>query len=172
MKTRSSPHGTSAWLAVVRAYHLCEAVMSTRLAALGVKLGEHEVLANLVTSPGMSQQMLAARSFTAKSHVSVLLRQMEAAGLVRREASTADARAKCLYLTARGETLAQKTMAVQAEVVSRMAATLTVKELALVEKLMQPASEVLQSMLDEAPAVSRRGASAPRSRRPAPARRG
>ncbi|MET0335642.1 MAG: hypothetical protein ABW190_15325, partial [Rhizobacter sp.] len=66
---------------------------------------------------------------------------------------------------------------VQAEVVSRMAAPLTVKELALIEKLMQPASEVLQAMLDEATgddaaAVSPRAASAPRSRRPAPARRG
>ena len=30
----SSPPGTLAWLAVVRAYHLCEAVMTSRLAPL------------------------------------------------------------------------------------------------------------------------------------------
>ncbi|MET0335708.1 MAG: MarR family winged helix-turn-helix transcriptional regulator, partial [Rhizobacter sp.] len=108
MKTPSSPHGTAAWLSVVRAYHLCDAVMSTRLARLGVKVAEHEVLANLSTAPGISQQTLAARSFTAKSHTSMLLRQMEAQGLVRREASVVDARAKCLYLTPAGEALARK----------------------------------------------------------------
>lgn len=148
-KTPSSPHGTSAWLAVVRAYHLCDAVMTTRLARLGVKVAEHEVLANLSTAPGISQQTLSARSFSAKSHTSMLLKQMEAQGLVRREASAADARAKCLYLTPAGAALARKTMKVQAEVVSRMSATLTVKELALIEKLMAPASEVLKAMLDE-----------------------
>lgn len=149
MKTPSSPHGTAAWLSVVRAYHLCEAVMSTRLAELGVKLAEHEVLANLSTAPGISQQALAARSFAAKSHISVLLRQMESQGLVRREASLSDARARCLYLTSAGAALARKTMKVQGEVVSRMAAMGTVKDLALVERLMQSTCEVLQAMLDE-----------------------
>ena len=33
-KQRSSPHGTQSWLAVVRAYNLCDAVMTARLAAL------------------------------------------------------------------------------------------------------------------------------------------
>ncbi|HET7796024.1 MAG TPA: MarR family winged helix-turn-helix transcriptional regulator [Rhizobacter sp.] len=151
MRTPSSPHGTAAWLSVVRAYHLCERVMSARLAPLGVKLAEHEVLANLSTAPGITQQVLAARSFNAKSHVSMLLKQMEAQGLVRREANPADARAKCLFLTEAGTALARQTMKVQAEVVSRMAAPMTVKELDLVEKLMTPASEVLQAMLDEGP---------------------
>ena len=147
MRTPSSPHGTAAWLAVVRAYNLCESVMTKRLARLGVKLAEHEVLANLSTDPGITQQALAERSFAAKSHTSMLLKQMEADGLVRREADPADARAKRLYLTAAGATLARKTMKVQAEVVSGMAATLTVKELALVERLMAPACEVLTAML-------------------------
>jgi DNA-binding MarR family transcriptional regulator len=151
MRTPSSPHGTAAWLSVIRAYHLCERVMTARLAPLGVKLAEHEVLANLSTAPGITQQMLAARSFTAKSHVSMLLKQMEVQGLVRRDADPADGRAKCLFLTKAGEALARKTMKVQGDVVSRMAAPFTVKELDLVERLMQPVSEVLQAMLDESP---------------------
>ena len=111
MKKPSSPHGTAAWLAVVRAYHLCEAVMSTRLTRLGVKLPEHEVLANLSTAPGITQQMLAERSFSAKSHTSMLLKQMEAAGLVRRDTDPADARAKLLFLTPAGAALASFLMA-------------------------------------------------------------
>ena len=147
MRTPSSPHGTAAWLAVVRAYHLCEAVMTARLARLGVRLPEHEVLANLSTAPGITQQVLAARSFAAKSHTSMLLKQMEADGWVRREVNPTDARAKCLYLTPAGAALARRTMKVQAEVVSSMATTLTVKELDLVERLMAPACEVLEAML-------------------------
>ena len=149
MRTPSSPHGTAAWLAVVRAYHLCDLVMTTRLARLGVKLPEHEVLANLSTAPGITQQQLASRCFAAKSHTSMLLKQMEAQGLVRREADPNDARAKQLFLTASGAALARKTMKVQAEVVSAMAAPLTVKELDLVERLMAPACEVLSAMLAE-----------------------
>ena len=149
MKTPSSPHGTAAWLAVVRAYHLCEAVMTTRLARLGVKLAEHEVLANLSTAPGITQQVLAGRCFAAKSHTSMLLKQMEADGWVRREIDPSDARAKCLFLTAAGAALAWRTMKVQGDVVSSMASTLTPRELDLVEKLMAPACVVLEGMLAE-----------------------
>jgi len=147
MKTPSSPHGTAAWLAVVRTYNLCDAVISTRLAKVGVRVAEHEVLANVSTAPGITQQALAQRCFAAKSHTSMLLKQMEVDGLVRREADPADARAKLLFLTAPGVALARKTMKVQAEVVSAMAAMLTVKELDLLERLMAPVCEVLEALL-------------------------
>ena len=112
-KQRSSPHGTQSWLAVVRAYNLCDAVMTARLAALGVRVAEHEVLANLATAPGITQQALAARCFVAKSGVSMLLSQMEARGWVRREADAADARVKRLQLTPAGQTMAAQTLQVQ-----------------------------------------------------------
>jgi DNA-binding MarR family transcriptional regulator len=149
MRTPSSPHGTAAWLSVVRAYNLCDAVFSARLAKLGVKVGEHEVLGNLFTAPGITQQALATRCFVAKSHISMLLKQMEADGWVRREADPADARAKRLSLTPAGEALARKTMKVQAAVVSGMAAPLTLKELATVERLMGPVCEALEAMRAE-----------------------
>jgi DNA-binding MarR family transcriptional regulator len=77
----------------------------------------------------------------------MLLKQMEAEGLVRRDADPTDARAKLLFLTPAGAALARKTMKVQGEVVSAMAAALTAKELDLVERLMAPACEVLEAML-------------------------
>ena len=73
--------------------------MASRLAPLGVRTAEHEVLANLVREPGISQQALAERCFTAKSHISGLLRTMEERGLVRRDADPSDARARQLYVT-------------------------------------------------------------------------
>lgn len=168
-RTPSSPHGTQTWLAVVRAYNLCDAVIGSRLAALGVRVAEHEVLANLATAPGITQQQLAARCFVAKSGISMLLAQLEERGWVRREADAADARVKRLQLTAAGEALARRTLAVQAEVVRAMVVDEGDAELDQVRDAMQRVSQRLEA-LREADALSR--ASAPRSRAGRPARRG
>ncbi len=172
-KQRSSPHGTQTWLAVVRAYNLCDAVMSARLAELGLRVAEHEVLANLATAPGMTQQELAARCFVAKSGVSMLLAQMEAQGLVLREADGDDARVKRLLLTAAGQALAARTLKIQSEVVAVMVDGATEAELASVADIMLRVSgrlEALRSALGTAATAApraRRSASTVRPARPA-----
>jgi DNA-binding MarR family transcriptional regulator len=139
------------WLSVVRAYHLCESVMAQRLAAIGVRMAEHEVLANVLSRPGISQQALSARCFSAKSHISALIGQLEERKLVRREPDPADARAKQLFLTRSGEALARKTTAIQAEVVRAMAEAVGDEDqMRLVEAVMDRTSERLQELLDEA----------------------
>lgn len=142
----SSPHGTLAWLAVVRAYNLCDAVMTARLAAIGLRVGEHEVLATIATTPGITQQALAARCFVAKSGVSMLLTQMEAKGWVRRDSDGADARVRRLTLTEDGMAMAQKCLAVQAELVTAMVAPATGDELATVADTMNRVSAVLETL--------------------------
>ncbi|PIF77843.1 DNA-binding MarR family transcriptional regulator [Variovorax sp. 54] len=142
----SSPHGTLAWLAVVRAYNLCDAVMGARLAAIGLRVGEHEVLATIATTPGITQQMLAARCFVAKSGVSMLLKQMEGKGWVRRDSDGADARVRRLTLTEDGTAMAQKCLAVQAELVTAMAAPATEDELETVADTMNRVSMVLEAL--------------------------
>jgi DNA-binding MarR family transcriptional regulator len=138
------------WLSVVRAYHLCESVMAQRLAAIGVRMAEHEVLANVLSRPGISQQALSARCFSAKSHISALIGQLEERKLVRREPDPADARAKQLFLTRSGEALARKTTAIQAEVVRAMAEAVGDEDqMRLVEAVMDRTSERLQELLDE-----------------------
>ena len=81
---------SKAWFGVVRAYNLCDAAMASQLAVLGLRVGEHEVLANLMLNPGMTQQALAKRCFVAKSGISMLLTRMEAQALLRREADPSD----------------------------------------------------------------------------------
>ena len=144
----ASPHGTHAWLAVVRAYNLCDMVMSTRLAEIGVRVGEHEVLAQLANAPGITQGELAARCFVAKSGVSMLLAQMEGQGWVRREADANDARVKRLVLTAAGQALARRTLKVQAEVVGAMAEGASEAELAAVTHMMRRVCERLEVLRD------------------------
>ena len=145
-KAPSAPHGTLAWLAAVRAYNLCEAVMTARLAAIGLRVGEHEVLATLASTPGITQQALAARCFVAKSGVSMLVAQMEKQGWVQRESDSADARVKRLSLTEAGMAVARQTLQVQAEVVSAMVASASEADMEVVTRVMDRASEALEAM--------------------------
>ena len=145
----SSPTGMAAWLAVARAYNLCDAVMTARLAAIGLRVGEHEVLATIATTPGITQQALAARCFVAKSGVSMLLTQMEARGWVRRDSDGADARVRRLTLTDDGMAMAKKCLAVQAEMVTAMVAPATRDELDAVADVMGRVATTLEGMRAE-----------------------
>lgn len=137
------------WLSVVQAYHLCEALMSRRLAALDVKLAEHEILVNLKREPGLSQQQLAQRCFSAKSHISGLLGSLEERGWVLREPDPADARAKRLFLAPAGARVAERTGAAQAAVVAAMADAVTPAAMARVTETMRALSARLQDLIDD-----------------------
>ena len=147
MKPRSSPHGTQAWLSTVRVYNLCESVISRRLAAIQLRVGDLEVLATLATTPGLSQRELAARCFITKSGVSMLLSQMEERGLVTRTADAGDARSKRLDLTGDGLKLAAQAMKIQSEVVSVMVDGVSERELADIQRVMNRVSAQLEALL-------------------------
>lgn len=136
------------WLSVVRAYHLCDALLTRRLAALGVRSVEHEILANLRRDPGLSQQVLAARCFTAKSHLSGVLTELEQRGWVRRESDPTDARAKRLSLTPEGARVAERTARAQADVVSTMGEGLSPATLDQVREVMEAVCDRLRAALD------------------------
>ena len=135
-----------AWLAVVRAYHLCDVVLADRLAAIDIRVAEHEILANLLAEPGLSQQRLAAYCFTAKSHISAQLDTLEARGWVRRNPDPSDARARQLFLTRSGAAMARRTVAIQTAVVNQMACALLASELGPLESAMHRVSTVLEGM--------------------------
>ena len=136
------------WLSVVSAYHLCDALMTRRLAELGVRTPEHEILANLRRDPGITQQVLASRCFSAKSHISALLTVLEGRGWVRREPDPTDARAKRLFLAPQGERIAARTAAVQAEVVAAMIDGETDAALRGVTEAMKRVGARLKAQLD------------------------
>ena len=147
-KPSSDVTAVRSWLSVVRAYHQCDVLLARRLALLGVRTAEHEVLANLQREPGLTQQALAARCFSAKSHISSLLADLEQRGWVRREPDPADARAKRLYLQPDGARMADATLAVQGGVVAAMAQAVTLSALVQVNAAMSALSECLQGLID------------------------
>jgi DNA-binding MarR family transcriptional regulator len=139
-----APDAVRAWISVVKAYNLCDGVLASRLAALGLSTAEHEILVNLLREPGLNQQALAKRCFNAKSHVSALLQGLQKRGLLKREVDPTDARAKQLFLLAPGKKLAEKCMAIQSHVVAIMAGPLEPSELGLIQDTMGRINEVLE----------------------------
>lgn len=142
----TAPHGTQAWLSSVRAYNLCEQVMGLRLAQIGLRVPDLEVLATLATTPGITQQELASRCFVTKAGISLLLAAMEEKGLVQRDAHARDARAKCLSLTPEGMALAAKAMRIQTEVVGVMVEGASTTDIATLQKLMDRAGNQLDAL--------------------------
>ncbi|WP_374661369.1 MarR family winged helix-turn-helix transcriptional regulator [Inhella sp.] len=134
------------WLAVVRAYHLCDQVLTRRLADLGLKTSEHEVLVNLLLYPGSTQQQLGAHLFAAKSVVSSLVTKLEARGLLERAADANDARIWRLHLTRTGHQLARRALAVQIEVVTAMGEGSNATDNARLVATLDRVSAILQAM--------------------------
>ena len=134
------------WLAVVRAYHLCDQVLTRRLALLGLKTSEHEVLVNLLLYPGSTQQQLGAHLYAAKSVVSSLVSKLEARGLLERRADDSDARIWRLHLTREGDKLARRALAVQIEVVTAMGEGSSAADNARLVASLDRVSAILQAM--------------------------
>ena len=131
---------------MVRAYNLCDAVLAERLAALGLRVVEHEVLVNLLRAPGLTQQDLAQRCFVAKSGVSMLVGQMEKQGRLTRQSDPVDARVKRLMLTPEGEELARQALAVQSAVVRAMVDAVPEADLLHMTDLMQGVAGRLEAL--------------------------
>jgi MarR family transcriptional regulator, organic hydroperoxide resistance regulator len=142
----------AAWYAVGRNYHRCMAALAAQVAPLGLSLTEHEVLQHLLGAPGLSQQRLAARLFTAKSHLSGVVRDLAARGLLLRQPDPTDARAWCLDLSAAGRRLAAKARALQMGLIGAMGQDVPAAEIdRFAVVLLQIEANLLQLRAHEGP---------------------
>jgi DNA-binding MarR family transcriptional regulator len=119
-----------AWHAVGRSYHRVEAALHARLLPLGLNVTSHEVMQHLLVTPGLSQQRLAQRVFTVKSHLSGIVRDLESRGLIARTPDPADARAWQLALTDAGSALARRAQAAQIELIGAMGTGVSAADMA------------------------------------------
>jgi DNA-binding MarR family transcriptional regulator len=91
-----------------RFYQMCMGMQADGLTAADVTPMQYGVLAflnSLDGEPGIDQNSLAARLGVERSHVSLLVEELAANGLVEQRVNGADRRARLLYLTAKGEKL-------------------------------------------------------------------
>ena len=143
---KSSAVALRAWLAVVRAYNECDAVLTRQLGDSGYSTAQYEVVTRLHREPGPTQQDLAQRCFVAKSGISMLIQRMEADGWVVRSADALDARVKRLVLTPDGRQHAKRMLQIQTEVVGAMASTLTDAQLLELVEMMGNVSNSLRGL--------------------------
>ncbi|MDC7684832.1 MarR family winged helix-turn-helix transcriptional regulator [Asticcacaulis sp. BYS171W] len=125
------------WIAVAKAHQMVEKVLGARLAPLGLKLAQHDILANICRMPGLTQNELAERLLVGRSNLSMLLPELERRGWVERRADPADRRVRRLHLTGEGQTLTLAALKVQAEVIERMMTILSDQECAQVGDYMR-----------------------------------
>jgi DNA-binding MarR family transcriptional regulator len=144
--TSQAARGTDAWLAVVRTYQKCSDTLTQRIAPLGLKLAQHDVMMNLLLHAQPTQQLLAEKSFVTKSHMSAVLSEMLHLGWITRTDSTTDKRSKLINLTPSGRALALKAYAVQALVIDTMMGPLTDKQITELERVSRNAVVALEAL--------------------------
>lgn len=141
---------TEAWLSVVRAYNNCTAAISAQIAPLGITLLQHETLINLLRTPGITQQQLAVRCFSAKSGISMLIARFETDGIIRRQSDPGDKRAYLLDLTETGKLLAQQALQVQLGVIKEMSGVFEPEEMPVLKSRMDQMSDILIAIASKA----------------------
>jgi MarR family transcriptional regulator, organic hydroperoxide resistance regulator len=137
---------TEAWLSVVQTYNQCSAALTRALAPLGLSVLQHEMLMNLLRTPGMSQQQLAERCFSAKSGISMQVAAFEKDGVIVRKVDPKDARARLLDLTTKGADLASRALGVQTKIVDAMTSGYDRDELADLKRRMDEIAAILKGM--------------------------
>lgn len=136
--------GFDVWLSIARTYQLCERAISQRVAPLGISLAQHDVLANVMHAPGLTQQEIADRLLVARSNVSMLLSSMEKSGLLERTKDENDRRIRRIFLTPRGRKIAEASLAAQTEVVDTMISAIEQTEVVTVGAAMEKVEQALR----------------------------
>ena len=133
------------WLAVARVHALWKRVFSEALAPLGIQLAHYDVLANVFHTPGLTQQALAEKLLVGRSAMSMLLPELERRELIERRGDEADRRVRRLWLTAAGEALTRKAMAVQVARIEAMMTVLSDAECDSVGEMMRRVAKSLEA---------------------------
>ena len=91
-----------------RFYQMCAGMRADGLGEAGITLLQYGAMALLNQKdgePGVDQNALAARLGVDRSHVSLVVEELGAKGLIERRVNGTDRRARLLYLTAKAEKL-------------------------------------------------------------------
>lgn len=99
LAARGSGRAVSAWVRLMRIYHKVHQATVEPIRRLGLTSGQFEVLVQVGSAEGSTQQEVADALLVTKSNVCQLLDRMEEAGIVERRQH---GRAKHLFLTRTG----------------------------------------------------------------------
>jgi DNA-binding MarR family transcriptional regulator len=132
------------WVAVARACHVLERALTVRLAPIGLKPAQLDVLMNLYRHPGMSQHDLARRLLVGRSNITMLLPQLEKRGLLRRQGDEKDKRILRLTLTEAGEELLMRALKIHMALIEAAMSQSTPEEGDLIGDHMRKVADLLK----------------------------
>jgi DNA-binding MarR family transcriptional regulator len=126
-----------AWLHMMRVSDKMAKLSNEHIRCLGMTGAQFDVLAQLSTHEGISQQALSEKLFVTKGNVCGLIGRMEQHDLVKRRPDPNDKRANLLFLTDKGRALAEKVMPEQERFVAQQMSALTPEEEATLRRLLR-----------------------------------
>jgi DNA-binding MarR family transcriptional regulator len=130
-----------AWLRLARVYHKVDRASAERLSAYGLSVGQFDVLAQVGTHEGITQNELAEKLLVTKSNVCQILGRMQQRGLVSRRQ---EGRAKHLFLTEEGRKLFEEVVPAQEDLVDRLLSSVSPEDHDLLAKTLGRVDRALQ----------------------------
>lgn len=131
------------WIALVRAERAVVRELARALAPLDLKIGQLDVLMNILRHPGSSQHEVARKLFVGRSSITMLAPQLEEKGLIRRLPDSNDKRIMRLHLTPEGEALLSQALLVYCDLLDRVMAQSTPSQCEALGEQMRHIEEVL-----------------------------
>ncbi len=114
-----------AWLRLARVYQKIDRASVVHLRPWDLNVAQFDVLAQVGSAQGMTQQELADRLLVTKGNISQLLDRMEQHGLLRR---CQEGRTNTLVLTEAGDHLYKQVVPTQEEMVMKQFSSLSTEE--------------------------------------------
>ncbi|MEO7000542.1 MAG: MarR family transcriptional regulator [Ktedonobacterales bacterium] len=134
------------WLRLARIYQRIDRATEMLLRNWDLSVAQFDALAQIRASEGLTQQQLADRLLVTKGNISQLLERLEARSLIERRA---DGRARRLYLTRAGRTLAQEVVPAQEGMIAARFSILSEDERAELAHLLRTLDHALNHSQNE-----------------------
>ena len=135
-----------AWFRLARVYEKVQQESARHLRRFGLTVAQFDVLAQVGSAEGLSQQDLAERLLVTKGNVCGLIDRLERAGLVVRQADRADRRVNRLALTPAGRRLYAETIPAQEALIADIFAALPPAEQHVLLGLLRTVDHALSAL--------------------------
>lgn len=136
MAAQASPLGDQLFFVVEQIHYEVQTRMHTALAGLGLDIRQYTTLAFIATGHTPAQHDLATILHLDPSQVVKLTKSLEAAGLLTRDTSPQDRRAKMLLITAEGQALYKQAATLVRQIQESLTASLSRRDRNALESLL------------------------------------
>jgi DNA-binding MarR family transcriptional regulator len=138
----------AAWMRLARVYHKIDRRSSEAFRTHELTVAQFDVLAQVGSRPGCTQQELADRLLVTKGNVAQVLDRMEMRGLIERR-KAGQGRGNLLNLTERGEALRGVAVPEQEARITRLLAGLSPDDLHHLNRMLRTLDRTLASSHEE-----------------------